>query len=143
MRLTVWLCIASLASSMLAGRALACTVSAGSLNFGVIDPLANQGVSATATVTVSCPILTLYTLTVSAGNGSYTQRYMSDGSHQLFYNVYSDSTDTLVLGDGSGISLALSGTALSNNYTFYGYMPAQPTAVPGTYSDTLVITVSY
>lgn len=132
-----------LATVLLAGPAVACTVSTTSLNFGVIDPLAGQGVASTSTVTVDCTTAASYTLSASAGNGAFDQRYLNDGQHQLSYNVYTDSGHTQVFGDGSGISATLSGSGTTGSFTLYGYLPGQPTAVPGSYADSLVVTVTY
>lgn len=143
MSIMIWRCAAVWGALMLSGPVVACSVSATSLNFGVIDPLADLAAASTSTVTVDCPSASSYTLSVSAGNGSYGQRYLSDGSHQLDYNLYKDNNHTQVVGDGSGVSTTLSGTGSPGSFTLYGYLPAQPAAVPGAYTDNLVVTVSY
>ncbi len=67
------------------------------------------------------------------------------GTHELSYNLYTDATHTMIWGDGTGGSTTVSGTAdqSGTEHTIYGRVPWQPQAVPGSYSDSIVITISY
>lgn len=129
----------------LAGPAFACTVSATSFQFGTIDPLFGGDTSSTSTITVSCPSLTSYTIALSTGAGTYAERYMQSGTNQLVYNLYSDASHSTIWGDGTGTSATVSGTALTEgtDHTVYGRVPHQPTAIPGTYADSIVVTVTF
>ncbi|MBL7249291.1 spore coat protein U domain-containing protein [Alloalcanivorax marinus] len=129
--------------ALAAAPALACSVTSTGLRFGTIDPLAGQAATATASVNVDCPEAGGYTLTVSPGHGDYAERYLLAGERRLFYNVYADPAHGQVVGDGGGVSVAVSGDGPATTHTLHGLMPAQPGAVPGVYTDQLVITVSY
>lgn len=123
----------------------ACTVSGGTLAFGAINPLIAAASNSTATISVSCPSSTPYSIALSAGGGSFGTRTMTSGSHVLDYNLYIDATHSVVWGDGTGGTATVNGSADASGtqHTIYGTIPWQPQAWPGTYADTIVITVSY
>lgn len=133
------------AAALAAGDASACAVSATSLAFGTIDPLVNTETLSTSTISVSCSESTSYTVALGPGNGTIEDRYMVSDTHKLSYNLYTDSSRSMIWGDGTGGSTTVSGTADSSgtDHTVYGHVPWQPSAVPGTYSDSIVVTVSY
>lgn len=123
----------------------ACTLDATSLAFGTINPLDAVDHQSTASINVTCPESTGYSLSLSAGAGSFQQRQMMDGSRSLDYNLYADPAHTSIWGDGSGVGVTVSGTADSagQTHTVYGLLPHQPLAVPGTYGDSITVTLSY
>jgi spore coat protein U-like protein len=136
----------ALAVGFSAFPSLGCTVSTTSLGFGSINPLIAADTNSVATVTVSCTALTSYSLSLSAGGGgSFLQRTMRSGANQLFYQIYSDAANSTVWGDGSGGSSVVNASAAGTGTTTYAYgrVPHQQTAVPGTYADSIVVTITY
>lgn len=125
--------------------AAACTVESTSLSFGSINPLAAGNVDSTSTVTVTCPATTAYTIALSAGSGTFDDRRMASGANTLSYQLYTDATHATVWGDGTGATAVVSGSAGSTGspHTVYGRVPPQTTAVPGAYTDTVTVTVTY
>lgn len=140
-----WTGILFLVALLPGEHVLACTVSATSLAFGTIDPLQTTDTASTATVSVSCPAVTSYTVSLSAGSGSYAQRTLISGALVLNYNLYRDVSATQVWGDGSGSTFMVSGSVGSSgtDHTVYGVVPHQSQAVPGSYADTIVVTLSF
>lgn len=132
---------------LLAGRQAlaACNVIATGVSFGVIDPLVVVDHASTGSVTVSCDTLTSYSIALGPGAGTYGQREMTGTAGVLQYNLYDSSVRDRVWGDGSGTTVTVNGSADSGGrtHTVYGQVPYQPTAVPGSYSDTITVTVSY
>lgn len=130
---------------LLAMPALACTVSTGTLAFGAIDALLPFPTDSGAIVQVSCPEATDYSISLSAGGGSYGGRVMSSGAEALQYQLYVDASRLSSWGDGSGGSVLVYGSADADGslHTVYGRVPHQPLAKPGTYSDSLLVTVSF
>jgi spore coat protein U-like protein len=128
-----------------ANAAGACTVNATSFQFGTINPLIATSHDSTSIVTVTCPSLTSYTVALGPGSGTFSQRQMSDGTNTLDYNLYTDSAHTEIWGDGSGSTATVSGQAddTGTDHTVYGRLPHQPTAVVGSYSDSITVTVTY
>ena len=134
-----------------------CTVGATSINFGAYNPLSGIGDAATGTINVTCTATgtgsatVTGTLTLSTGDsGSYTPRYMVSGTHQLDYNIYLTPAYTQIIGNGTGGTYAPteSGTVVAGqlyqvSLTLYGFIPASQNAAPGTYTDTIVATVTY
>lgn len=128
-----------------AGPSAACTVDVAPMAFGSIDPIANADTDSVTTLTVTCPADTAYSATVSAGAGTYADRRMTGAQGALSYQIHTEASRSLVWGDGSGGTTALSGTAgpAGETRNLYGRVPAQPMAIPGSYSDTLLVTVTY
>jgi len=123
--------------------AVSCTVSTSGIAFGSYDPFLPQHVASVATISVTCEEITSYSIALSSGGGTYEQRVMNNGLHQLLYNLYTDATLNTVWGDGAGHSATVSDTQLTAMHTVYGLIPARQNAHVGDYSDTIVITVTY
>ena len=130
----------------------ACTVSGTTLNFGSsIDPLATATpLDATSTLSVQCTNTTPYTVALSAGANAggasnFASRTMKSGSNTLGYQLYLDSGRASVWGDGTSSSSTLGGTGTGSaqTLTIYGRLPSLANVVPGSYTDTVTVTVSY
>lgn len=130
----------------------ACTVSGGLLNFGAaIDPLAAAlPVDASASLTVVCTNTTPYSVALDAGvnaggAANFGSRAMKSGSDLLAYQLYTNAARNIVWGDGSGGSSSAAGTGSgsSQTLTIYGRLPSLSGVVPGSYSDTVTVTISY
>ncbi len=129
----------------------ACSVSAATLNFGsAIDPTsASLPLDTSTTMTVMCTATTPYSIALNAGANAggasnFSSRAIKNGSHTLGYQLYLDPTRTTVWGDGTASSL-LPGVGIGSNQTLtlYGRLPSLSGAVPGTYTDTVTVTISY
>lgn len=121
-----------------------CGVATSGLNFGSYDVFNNSHSDIAGSVTVSCSQATSYSLQMSPGSGSFSQRLMLGSSHNLSYNLYTDATRSQVWGDGSGGSVTLSGnTESSIQHTIYGRIPARQNVQAGAYGDSIVITLEY
>lgn len=146
---------AALVVQTASARAHICTVSATGVSFGLYDPRSSSPRDSTATVNVGCTglvgltIAVNYSISLSAGNGSVTSRYMSSGMGQLRYQLYGDAARTSVWGDGTGPTAVVTGSWLIGlfvpyqSYTIYGRIPPNQHVAPGTYTDTILVTVVY
>lgn len=130
----------------------ACTVSGSNLNFGsAIDPLAaGTPLDATSTLTVTCSNTTPYTVALNAGANAggatnFSSRTMKSGSDTLGYQLYLDSGRSSVWGDGTSSSSAKNGTGTgaAQSLSVYGRIPSLANVVPGSYTDTVTVTISY
>lgn len=121
----------------------ACDVSSAGVSFGAYDTFGSTSLDGTGSITVTCDVA--YALTLSSGAGSYAGRTMASGGATLDYNLYVDSGHTLVWGDGSGgsSSVAGAGSASPEDYTVYGRIPAHQNVPAGSYSDSIVVTLSF
>jgi len=127
--------------------AATCTInSASTLNFG------NQGilstnVDQTSTIQVTCTNTTPYNIGLDAGTGTgatVTTRKMTSGGATVNYTLYSDSGRTTIWGNTVGTNtVAATGNGTGQNYTAYGRVSSQTTPAPGTYTDTITVTVTY
>jgi len=131
-----------------------CTVSTSGVAFGAYNPLPGQTANTNGTIAVTCTgkagDTAAYTVTITAGLGSFSERKMLAGGDWLTYNLYKDSACTQVWGDGSGgtsivgDSVVLTSSSLTTNYVVYSRIAGgQRTAKANVYSDSLLVTVTY
>jgi len=123
-----------------------CSVNAATLNFGAVGVL-GSAVNAASSLTVTCTNALPYTIALDGGLSGATnptQRVMSQAAQQITYGLYRDSARAQPWGDSVGTNTAAgTGSGLAQTLTVYGRVPAQTTPAPGTYSDTVVVTISY
>jgi spore coat protein U-like protein len=124
-----------------------CTVnSAATLNFGS-QGILTANVDQTSTLQIQCTTSTPYNVGLDAGTGSGATtavRKMTSGGSTVNYTLYSDTGRTTVWGNTVGTdTVAATGNGAAQSYTVYGRVPAQTTPAPGTYTDTITVTVTY
>ncbi|KAA3640231.1 MAG: spore coat U domain-containing protein [Proteobacteria bacterium] len=123
-----------------------CFINASPLNFGNVG-LLTGGVSANTFLAVQCSRTTAYNVGLGAGlnsGGNINARQMVLGANNISYQLFQDVAQTLVWGDTVGTdTMAGTGAGNTQNLTVYGNVPAQTTPPAGTYSDTIVVTVTY
>lgn len=120
-----------------------CLVQTGDLNFGTVGAI-DQNVDAIADIAVSCTPGTGYSISLDGGISGASQpdqRQLQSGSNSLTYGLYRDAERSLPWGEGASVK---SGEGIGSEETIsvYGRIPPQPVAV-GTYTDTVVVTVTY
>lgn len=130
-----------------------CTVSATPVSFGNYDPIGSANLDSTGEVTVDCTLLVAlagsYTVDFSTGtSGSYATRTMKNGVTDLQYNLYTDAAHTQIWGNNTGgssrVTRIFSGLlSLQLRNTVYGRVFGSQNVPAGTYSDTIVVTVTY
>jgi len=123
-----------------------CSVSAATLNFGSAGVLA-AAVDGTTSLTTTCSATTPYTIGLDGGNAGAsdpTQRKMSYGGAQITYGLYQNAARSQPWGNSTGTNTAAgTGTGSGQAITVYGRVPAQTTPAPGTYSDSIIATLTY
>jgi spore coat protein U-like protein len=129
-----------------------CTTSATALGFGSYTP-GSGALAASSNITVNCTKSTAYTIALNPGSttcDSFTQRLMASGANTLQYNLYTTAAFATVWGDGTGTTATEAGTgagmATASTYKVYGQLPdsaVNQAAVPGSYTDTITVTVTY
>lgn len=125
-------------------QAAHCTMQTTNISFGNYDVFNPAPVSSTGRITVSCNRTSSYTITASTGNsGNFLLRQMSFGSYRLAYNLYINNTYSTVWGNGNTGTAAIVNTAVSGTHTIFGQLPARQNVASGTYSDTLIVILSF
>lgn len=127
-----------------------CTAGATAVAFGTYNLLSATPLTSTGTVTVDCGAAiiagnTTVTVNLSTGqSGTYTVRSLGTGFN---YNLYQDTAHTQIWGDGTGGSTQYSGRINNGHSSFsatvYGEIPALQNPGPGSYTDTITVTVNY
>jgi spore coat protein U-like protein len=140
---------ATFSQSVSASVSNACRITlATDLNFGNTDSL-KASLYQTSAIMVRCPVGTEWRLGLSNGNHpeGTTRRMLSSASGQyVTYELYRDSVHTERWGNTVGTDTASGageGESTPITRTIYGRVPAQPTAAPGLYSDTVTVTLTY
>lgn len=122
-----------------------CLVTASSMTFGTYSGAA---VNATSTVSVTCTNSTPYNVGLSAGmaTGSIvdTRKMTGPGSATLGYALASNSQGTVNWGQTVGTdTVAGTGNGSTQALTVRGQIPAGQYVAPGSYSDSVTVTVTY
>jgi spore coat protein U-like protein len=120
-----------------------CTVSAQSVIFGNYDVFSVQPLDGAGNIGINCSPGASYTLGLSTGSGSYSQRKLANGAQILYYNLYTSPSRSVVWGDGTGGTGTVSGSGESANHTVYGRIPAGQNLPVGSYADTIIVTVTF
>ena len=130
-----------------------CTISAGPLAFGTYDPTvvnASTALNGTATMSVACTTAAPATILLGQGANATTSstdssplRRLNNGSNFLSYNVYQDSSRSTTWGNTSGTGLTYTGTGSSTSLTAYAAVAGGQNVPTGSYSDTVVVTVTF
>lgn len=136
-----------------------CSVSATAVNFGGGVGVLTSTLTAAGTITAVCTNNDGYTIALNKGTtsgASLADRQMAgSGSAVVHYQLFTPTTITSSGGSGcnyttvwgdatSGTSLVSgTGTGVAQNFTVCGQVQAQTTPAPNTYSDTILVTVTY
>lgn len=130
-----------------------CAVHTNDLAFGTYNPLGTGALDSQTTVGVECTKTTAYTVALSYGihGGNAAARLMQDtNGNQLQYNLFADAGRTQVWnGTCTGGNTCASGTGTGPGtahihwFDVYGEVPHQNGIVPGQYSDTITVSVTF
>jgi spore coat protein U-like protein len=123
-----------------------CDVSASVLDFG---DLRSREVAheSTASLSIRCTAGTRYEVSLEPGSavgGDPTRRRMMSGPDVLLYGTFRDPGRSLPWGSRtSNTSQAGIGTGRPETLVVYGRIPANQSAPPGRYTDTIVVSIRY
>ena len=131
-----------------------CSISTSTLAFGSYDPVVSNAASplnGSGTVTVTCTSGSSATITLGQGananvgsTDAVPLRRMTDGSSNFLpYFLYQDSGRTTVWGNTAGTGVGATGTGSTDGHTVYGQIAAAQNVPAGSYSDTVVATVTF
>jgi spore coat protein U-like protein len=130
----------------------ACNVATTNINFGPYDVFSNFPKDSTGTISVDCdeaphPIVVIR-IGPSFGSGGFNPRQMRHTTRQdrLGYNLFIDSSMSVVWGDGTQGTMIVSNKVHKNKpwiTTYYGRIPAGQDVSAGTYSETLSVTITW
>ena len=152
------LALAGLALTPAVRAAAVCSVSAVGPAFGVYSPLNASPTLSNGSVTATCnyvsggPTTVALVSSYSTGSsGRYSPRTMRSGANLLNYNLYYDAAFTQIRGDGTGgtqtggatLVVSSSSPTATTSSVIYGRIPAGQNAVPGSYLDTITVTITY
>lgn len=120
-----------------------CTVSASAMNFGSAGVLLGNA-DATSTIGVQCSNGVSYQVGLGDGtHASGSTRRMAAAGGFVAYELYRNSGRTQRWGNAAGSTVLGTGTGGMQNLTVYGRVGAQATPAAGTYTDTIVVSVTY
>ncbi len=137
---------------------VSCSATTTGIAFGVYSPLSAAPANSTGSIVVNCTLLsgpavsdgvTVYLTTGSSA--SYAARSMASGSATLSYNIYFSAAYQQIWGNGTGgsyygvatLPMSPGAPTATATGTFYGQIPALQDVTPGSYADTIVVTVNY
>lgn len=131
-----------------------CTITAGALAFGAYDPVsanASADLDQTATLTVNCTSGSAATITLGQGanadasstDAAPLRRMKDSATNYLSYSLFSDTGRATVWGNDATTDVAYSGTGADTTVSVYGRVDAGQNVPAGSYSDTVVATITF
>jgi spore coat protein U-like protein len=123
-----------------------CTISSPTaVAFGNYTGAVNNVTDASA-VEATCTTGDIYTISADTGQNTThangTTRAMANGTNYLSYELYKDSGRTTVWNTSN--TVGGTGNGVAQDYTIYAQIPGgQTIPIAGTYSDTVIATVSF
>jgi spore coat protein U-like protein len=137
--------LVALALALTAQQGHACTLNVTGVNFGSYDVFSNAALDSTGNIDVNCPSGVGYSMALTAGGGTHAQRVMSSGSHRLNYNLYTAANRAVVWGDATSgtITVNVTGNGVSVNHAVYGRIPALQNVHAGSYSDIIIVELTF
>lgn len=125
-----------------AAPAASCQLNSYPVAFGAYDALSTRTHDTSGSVNVTCDTPVPYSISLGPGGGSHSQRRMAGAGADLLYNLYTTRDRLVVWGDGTGGTDSVSGSG-TQNHTVHARMPARQPVPAGSYSDLIVVTVTY
>jgi spore coat protein U-like protein len=124
-----------------------CEVASSPVAF-VTASVLSTAVDVTGSVTVTCTNTTPYTVSLDAGGGAgatvAARRMTGPASATVTYSLYRDAARTQLWGETIGTDTAAgTGNGSGQALTVYGRVPTQTTPAPGSYTDSVNVTVTY
>ena len=139
--------------SVTATVAASCTIATNAVAFGAYDPIVTNktaNLDGTGTVTVTCTNGSIGTITLGQGanatigsTDALPLRQMAATTNRLSYQLYSDAARLVVWGNAIGAGIARTGSGVADPLTVYGNVTAGQNVPAGSYSDTVVATVTF
>jgi spore coat protein U-like protein len=139
--------------SVTATVSASCSISTNILAFGGYDPVgahAAAPLDATGGVVVTCTNGAATTVTLGQGAHANTGstdaaplRRMVSGVNFLSYALYQDAAHTTLWGNTSGTGVGHTGSGTATTVSVYGRIAAGQNVASGSYSDTVVATVTF
>jgi spore coat protein U-like protein len=129
-----------------------CTVTVVGVAFGTYTPLQPSALAMNGTINIACTGITgrntvTIDLSTGASNSYVPARTLVSGTNTLSYNLYYDAGYSQVWGNGTGGSVEGSATIRKNapnaSLPVYGAIGAGQDPWPGTYGDTILVSVNY
>jgi len=138
--------LTSLLFFSLSAYGASCKINANPVNFGAYDVFSSAPLDAASTIKVNCsPGNTSYTIALESGlNGPINNRRLRSATSNdyLNYNLYIDTSRTIIWGDGTGNSQTVTSNK-NQPTTVYGRIPANQNVSIGSYSDSVTIRVDF
>jgi spore coat protein U-like protein len=130
-----------------------CTISTAPVAFGSYDPVAGATIDLNGTVTVACTTGSATTITLGQGlnadNGSSEDAPLRRMEHTvtadtfLSYQLFTTAGRNVVWGNTLATSVAHEGTGTTVGISVFGRLPSGQNVPVGTYSDTVIATVTF
>jgi spore coat protein U-like protein len=164
--LTLLMLTGLMSPALVNAGAPACSMSTSGLAFGSYNPTSSTAVSTSGSISFNCTYTgTGFTaiVAISAGSsGNYSNRTLLFGTQALNYNIYVNAADTETFGGGTGNGssgtwyyylcyagggVICAGGSGQSGTTYvapmYGVLPAGQDVSAGTYSDTILATITF
>jgi len=124
-------------------RAASCVASSAGVNFGEYDPFAAAALASVGLIDLHCDGSVAAEVSLSSGQGTYAERQLVAGANALAYNLFTSSQLVSVWGDGVGSTTTVTVAGSDVALPVYGLIAPRQNVPAGTYSDIIVISITY
>lgn len=126
--------------------AAGCSVTTTDLSFPATGVL-TKAINGESSIRVTCTSKTAFAVSLdngTTGTSPTARKLVSPAGRSVTYGLYRNSARTLAWGSAAaGLAVTGSGTGNEQGLPVYGAVPAQATPPPGTYTDRIVVTLTY
>lgn len=152
MKALAWLIVTAMLLIPAAANAITCRVTVSPLAFGIYNPGRASPLDSVANLTVRCQAQPgTYAVIIGPGiSGDQLARTMLAGPGQVLnYNLYRDPARTQIWGDGTPPTFLVAGARDAKgrptfyDHPIYGRVFGNQFPDPGTYTDSLLVTVLF
>ena len=117
------------------------------MSFGTIAGLTTAQATSNQ-IGITCTKGAVYSVALNngmnGGTGPTKRILISSANQKLSYGIFKDAAHVQAWGATTGANTqAGTGSGTTQNLTAYALLPAQGNPNPGTYSDTVVVTIKY
>lgn len=131
-----------------------CSISTTPLDFGTYDPIGGADLDGEASVETTCTAGSSPVPVITLGQGNnpnfgsseadpLRRMKTSSGNNYLSYFLYKDSNRSTLWGNTAGSGVIVTATGAAETTYVYGRVPASQNVQAGSYTDTVLATVTF
>lgn len=121
-----------------------CSVATSGVAFGVYNPLSSSPRDTAGSMQVECSTPTALSIgLLPPASGSASSRRLQGERGTLAYSLHPDAARVTLWGDGAEGTVTVEVVATKASIPIFARIPARQNVIPGSYSDTVTVSVAF